>query len=122
VKPPSQANTARLYFVTQEEAKKVLDACPEAEWRLLFALSRYGGLRCPSEHLSLKWADVDWKRDRMLVHSPKTEHLEGGGDKWVPIFQEFRPYLEEAFDQAQPGARYVIESYRDPNKNLRTRL
>jgi hypothetical protein len=49
-----QANTSRFYYVTREEAQKVLDACPDAQWRLLFALSRFGGLRCPSEHLGLR--------------------------------------------------------------------
>jgi integrase len=108
--------------VTREVAREVLDACPDAEWRLLFALSRYGGLRCPSEHLNLTWPDVDWDRGRMRVHSPKTEHLEGGGDRWVPIFPELRPYLEEAFDLAPEGALYVINRHRDTNKNLRTQL
>jgi integrase len=50
-----QANRARDYFVTRADAEKVLKACSDAQWRLLFALSRYGGLRCPSEHLALKW-------------------------------------------------------------------
>ena len=30
-------NKARMYYVTREEAQKVLDACPDAQWRLLFA-------------------------------------------------------------------------------------
>jgi integrase len=67
------AKRDRDYFVTREEAAKVLDACPDAQWRLLFALSRYGGLRCPSEHLALTWGDVNWDRDRFTVRSPKTE-------------------------------------------------
>ncbi|MEX2139967.1 MAG: phage integrase SAM-like domain-containing protein [Pirellulales bacterium] len=46
-------NRERDYFVSREVAEKVLAACPDNEWRLLFALSRYGGLRCPSEHLAL---------------------------------------------------------------------
>jgi hypothetical protein len=66
------ANPERLCFVSREESQKVLDACPDAEWRLLFALSRYGGLRCPSEHLALRWGDVDWERSRFTVRSPKT--------------------------------------------------
>ncbi len=70
VKPGSQTNRARMYFVRAEDSQKVLAACPDAEWRLLFALSRYGGLRCPSEHLLLKWADVDWERNTVLVSSP----------------------------------------------------
>jgi integrase len=122
VKAPSQVNEARKYFVPLEDAQKVLDACPDAEWRLIFALSRFGGLRCPSEHLSLKWDDIDWGRARMHIHSPKKEHLDCGGDRWVPIFPELRPYLEESFDQAAPGTVYVINRHRDTNANLRTQL
>ncbi len=122
VKPPSQVNESRKFFVDRATAYKVLDACPDAEWRLLFALSRFGGLRCPSEHFSLTWADVDWERGRFRVHSPKTEHHEDGGERWVPIFPELRPYLEEAFELAPDGAVFVINRYRDTNKNLRTRL
>ncbi len=121
-KAPSQINEARKFFVSVETAHKVLDACPDAEWRLLFALSRFGGLRCPSEHLALKWADVDWERSRFRINSPKTEHLDGSGVRWVPIFPELRPYLEEAFDLAPEGAVYVIHRYRDPKQNLRTQL
>ena len=71
-------NTERAYFITREETAMVLDACPDAEWRLIFALSRFGGLRCPSEHLSLCWSDVDWAKNRIIVRSPKTEHHAGG--------------------------------------------
>lgn len=115
-------NEARKFFVTLEAAYKVLEACPDAEWRLIFALSRFGGLRCPSEHLALTWPDVDWERDRFRVVSSKQEHLDGGGVRWVPIFPELRPYLEEAFDQAAEGALYIINRYRDGNQNLRTQL
>jgi integrase len=122
VKAPSQANDARQFFVTRETAAKILDACPDAEWRLLFALSRFGGLRCPSEHLLLTWADVDWERGRFRATSPKTEHHEGKAERWVPIFPELRPYLEEAFELAPEGAVHVINRYRDANQNLRTQL
>jgi integrase len=122
VKPPSQVNEARKHFVTQEVIYQVIGACPDAEWRLIVALSRFGGLRCPSEHLTMGWADVDWEKNRFKVHSPKTEHLENGGDRWVPIFPELRPYLEEAFELAKAGSTYVINCYRDTNANLRTQL
>ncbi|MEN6497002.1 MAG: phage integrase SAM-like domain-containing protein, partial [Thermoguttaceae bacterium] len=59
-----RGNKARERFVSREVAQKILDACPDAQWRLLFALSRFGGLRCPSEHLNLRWTDVDWERSR----------------------------------------------------------
>src|SRR6516162_4326268 len=121
-KPPSQVNEARKFFVTLEAAYKVLDACPDNEWRLLFALSRFGGLRCPSEHFALTWADVDWERERFLVRSSKTEHHAGKAERWVPIFPELRPYLEAAFEQAEDGAVYVFRGRRDTSANLRTRL
>ena len=72
-----QGEPAQGYFIRRQEAAAVLDACPDAQWRLLFALSRYGGLRCPSEHLGLRWDDIDWERSRMTIRSPKTEHHEG---------------------------------------------
>ena len=62
-KAPSQVNEARKFFVARDVAYGVLDACPDAECRLLFALSRFGGLRCPSEHPALTWPDVDWERN-----------------------------------------------------------
>ena len=115
-------NEARKFFVTLANAYKVIDACPDAEWRLIFALSRFGGLRCPSEHLALTWPDVDWERDRFQVTSSKTEHHAGKGTRWVPIFPELRPYLEEVFDLAAEGTVYVINRYRDAEQNLRTQL
>ncbi|MEN6384371.1 MAG: phage integrase SAM-like domain-containing protein [Phycisphaerales bacterium] len=47
-------NESRFYFVSPEIAKKVLNTCPDAEWKLIFGLARFGGLRCPSEVLRLK--------------------------------------------------------------------
>jgi integrase len=117
-----QHNKDRAYFIPLEDAYKVLEACPGTEWRLLFALSRFGGLRFPSETLALEWPDVDWERSRFLVRSPKTEHHEGGAERWVPIFPELRPYLEDAFEQAEDGAVHVINRCRRTRKNLRERL
>jgi integrase len=117
-----RANKNRDYFVTRVETQAVLDACPNNEWRLIFALSRYGGLRCPSEHLELRWRDVDWERNRILIHAPKTEHHEGKETRTIPIFPELLPYLETAWDEASEGAEFVIARYRDTNANLRTQL
>lgn len=114
------ANRSRDYFVTRSEAEAVLEACPDAEWRLIFALSRYGGLRCPSEHLALRWADIDWERGRMRVRSPKTEHHEGGESRVMPIFPELRPYLDAIWDDPETeGAEFVIQRSRRGSINLR---
>ena len=122
VKGGTQENESRFYFVSHEEAEKVLGACPDGQWRLIFALSRYGGLRCPSEHLALRWGDVDWENKRFTVRSPKTEHNPGGESRVVPMFPELRPHFESAFDEAEPGTEYVITRYRNKNSNLRTQL
>ena len=34
-------------------------------------VSRFGGLRCPSETSCLAWQDMDWERNRFRVDSPK---------------------------------------------------
>jgi len=122
LKAAIQSNPQRYYFITQAEAQKILDACPDAQWRLLFALSRYGGLRCPSEHLGLTWRDIDWDKGRMLVRSPKTAHHVGHESRLVPLFPELVPYLREVFEQAEPGTEYVITRYRQANCNLRTQF
>ena len=115
-------NRERDFFVTREMAEKVLDACPDAQWRLLFALARFGGLRCPSEHLALRLDAVDWDAKRIRVPSPKTEHHNGRAFRIILLFSELQPHLEEVWHQAGPGEEYFITRYRDPTQNLRTQL
>ena len=117
-----KANKSREYFISRKVADEVLAACPDNEWKMIFALARFGGLRTPSETLLLRWVDVDWERGRLLIRSPKTEHHEGKDSRFVPIFPELRPYLETAWDAAAEGAEFVIVRHRDGNVNLRTQL
>ncbi len=100
-------------FVTAEEADKLTDACPNQTWRTIVALCRWGGLRCPSEVLSLKINDIDWEQNRILVTSPKTAHHPGKGTRTMPIFAELRETLLAACEAVPEGAVYVVdESYR----------
>jgi len=112
-------NPTRLYFVSAAEAEAVLDACPGAAWRLVFALCRYGGLRCASEVARLKWEDVNWEKMRFTVHATKTEHHAEAGRRVVPIFPELLPYLRDAFEQAAPGTVYCCPQYSNPNQMYR---
>jgi integrase len=113
LKAGSQVNGERSVFVPRDAIAKVIDAAPDAEWRLLIALSRFGGLRVPSEAFSLKWADVDWALSRLRVRSAKTEHHEGRAERFVPIFPEIREHLQAVYDAAPEGTEYVIGRYRD---------
>ena len=112
LKAGAQTNQTRQVLVSRETIAKVMDAAPDAEWRLLIVLSRFGGLRVPSEALALTWQDVDWEHNRLSVRSRKTEHHEGGGSRFVPIFPEMREHLQTVFDAAPEGSTFVVTRYR----------
>lgn len=118
----SGSNQDRQFFITRDDAENVLDACPDPEWRLIFALSRFAGLRCPSEHLELRWDDIDWGRERMTIRSPKTDHHDGKESRIVPIFPELRPHLDAVWESLKSPTEFVITRYRKKNANLRTQL
>jgi site-specific recombinase XerD len=114
-------NPDRQRFITREMIERVLAECPDAEWRLIIALSRYGGLRMPSEGLALTWDHIDWEHDRMTVPSPKTERTQAS--RTIPIFPELRPFLNAVWDEAEGEQRvYVLHKYRHLVKNMRTQL
>ena len=115
----------------RQDIQRIIEECPDAEWRLLVGLARFGGLRVPSEALSLRWEHINWERGEMLVPSPKTEHHEGHETRLVPLFAELRPLLLEASEQAEEGAEFVINRHRSKVKeggadwqavNLRTQF
>ncbi len=87
---------------------------------MIFALSRYGGLRIPSELYGLTWDNILWDKGRFIVPSPKTEHIEGKESRIVPLFPELLPYLQEAYELAQEGESRVITIYDVNSQNLRT--
>ena len=118
----SQVNSANQRYVERDTIERIIAVCPDPQWKLLLALSRYAGLRCPSEHLTLQWADVDWERRRMTVRAVKTEHHADKGVRVVPLFPELLPYLRAVFDGRDPEAMHVITRYRHANANLRTQL
>lgn len=116
-----RGNKAQEFFITRDMAARVLETCPNPAWPL-FAVGRFGGLRCPSEHLWLRWEDINWAHGEMLVRSPKTERHEIRDSRWVPIFPELWPHLDAVWDQAEPAAEWVITRYRSTTQNLRTHL
>ena len=84
-------------FVPREVVDKLMKKANPV-WQVILGLSRYGGLRTPSETLSLRWDDIDWELNRMSIQEPKFEHHEGRGIRSCPIFPELRPILDEAFE------------------------
>lgn len=111
---------AREFFISQSLAEEVLAACPDDEWRLIFALARYGGLRCPSELVTLKWSDIDWERGRIVVIETKRKrHIEA---RETPLFPELRPFLEARFRAKDRDPIKVIGRVLCKKTNLRTQM
>ena len=115
-------NAGRVHYVSRAVAASILEACPDAEWRLIFALARYAGLRCPSELAGLRWGDVDWAGQRFLVHSPKTEHHSGGETRVVPIFPDLLPYLRACFEAAAERVVHVTPRADRPGVNINPQM
>jgi integrase len=107
---------SRDFFLTRANANKIMDACPDNQWRLIVALWRFAGLR-KMEIFQLRWENILWDQGRMLVTIPKTKHHEGKGSRFVPI-GDILPWLEKAFDEASDGSQRVITRFTDSNVNL----
>ncbi len=110
LKSAAKSNPDRFHFVHRETMDRVLQACPDAEWRLIVSLARFGGLRCPSEIFPLRWSDIDWQAGRIRVTSPKTEHHEGKESRDIPLFPELIEPLKAVQDE-NPESKFVISRY-----------
>ena len=93
VEAGSQVNKDREHEVTVEETNRLINACTNTKARLIIALARFAGLRVPSELVGIRWSEVDWEKNRFVVHSPKTER-KGKTQRVVPIFDLDKPYLK----------------------------
>lgn len=112
----TQENKDRSFHVNQQLASKVLASCPDTQWRLMFSLWRFTGLR-KMEIFGLRWEHVLWDKRMLVVPSNKTAHLQGREERVVPI-AEIQPVLEEAFHQAEEGTQNIITRYHRSNSNL----
>jgi len=122
VKGGSQKNPARQRFVARELVQRAIEKAPDLDWELIIVLSRYGGLRVPSEALALEFSDIKWNENRIGIRSSKTEHHVGHEAREIPFFPELRSPLLRARAAAAPDAKYVITRYRSRNSNLRTQF
>ena len=102
----------RRAYVPALVIDRAIEYAPNVWWKLLLALSRYAGLRIPSEAFRLRWDGVNWERGTLTVPSQKTAG-QGKPFRVIPIFPKLRPYLEAAWEAAEVGQEYVFpESFR----------
>jgi integrase len=107
VKTSAPVDLSVRKFVDRETTARILAAC-DPVWQTIIALARFGGLRTPSETLSLRWSDIDFAAQTMTVTSCKTAHC-GKEKRTVPLFPELRVILDEAWELAPAGAEYVVD-------------
>jgi len=112
--PSGSVASKRDVYVTPQEAILVLQACPSDQWRALFGLARYAGLRLPSETHILEFGHIDWHTHRMNVYAPKTDST-----RQVPIEPRLQRLLLAVFVNAGAGQKRVI---RLPRNNLHRRF
>lgn len=105
LRPGSDVNRSRDHFVDRATSLAILESCTDFDWRLIFALARFAGLR-RCEILTLTWADIHWDSGKLKINSPKT------GLRHCPIFPELKPILEAAFDAAPEGSVRCLGRYR----------
>ena len=95
---------------------EVLEQCPSAHWRAIVGLTRYAGLRCPTELVGLQWGDVDWTCKALTVRSPKISNssanlrttlhkiiARAGHKPWPRLFQNLRGSCETDWVQSFPS-------------------
>ncbi len=106
-------NRDRDFYVSREVAVKIIDACPNVQWRLMVALWRFAGLR-KMEIYPLNWDGVLWDSGRFLVTAPKTAHYDGYEERFVP-FGDIEEWLDASFEIGAAGP--LITEYQQ-NSNL----
>lgn len=90
----NRRNKNREFYVDAELFEKMLEGCRSAQERALLTFYRIAGMR-RSEALLVRWRDVDFKNGRLLVHSPKTERIEGKETRIIPLFPKLRAAIQE---------------------------
>jgi integrase len=98
--------------ITLDEYQRILEACPSNQWRVIIALARIGGCRCPSEAVALRWADVNFENNVIEIHSVKTERHKQHSTRLMPLFYDLRVELERLyFDSDYDSKDFVITMF-----------
>ena len=90
-------NEAKDRVITQEEFRRLQDACPCQEWRVIITLARIGGLH-PCEIPTLRWQDIDKEKHRLYAFASRT--LSGKSpivNLAVRMYRLWRLWLHECF-------------------------
>jgi len=112
---PAPADKDWLYLDCPQFAA-VLDACPNAGWRLLLALCRWAGLR-RNEALALRWEDVDLTGRTLTANATTRQATTKKRRRQVPIRPELHDLLFAAWMDGAPAGR-IVEGVSDLHRRL----
>ena len=105
------ANPNDNEYIDMATVRRVMEATPSEEMRLLVGLSRWAGLRVPSETRGLRWDDVIWSERVLHVKSPKTAK-QGKPTRRVSICADLFEMLTRAFADAPDHAVFLLPTMR----------
>ena len=100
---------ASKIYVPEETIEQVIESIPSDrnEWRLLFAFGRFLGVRMPSEIQNLRWQDINFEANTVLIRDVKRKK-----ERLVPIFPLLAPHLRVQFENAEAGEIYIFPELR----------
>lgn len=108
---------SRNTYVSEEQIDKLI-ASATTEFAAVIASARYGGVRIPSEVLSMKWTDIDWDKRQIVIHDKKRKK-----DKVLPLFPKWDAALSKLWQESPEGQEYVFNHCRaSANKTYRKDL
>jgi integrase len=118
----SEVNRSKDFYVTLDLVQSVLAEIPNLEFHTIVVLARFGGLRSPSEILPMRWDQVNWEHETLLIKSPKTKRYEGRDQRTVPLFPEIRDALEELWEEAPDGEPLLFPGHQITGAGLSSEL
>lgn len=112
VKAGKQSNRYRMWYVSEKETERILEACEHmengAEWAVVTALARFQGFRVPSESRALKWDDVDFiggkfikTKDGVPIPALRITAQKTKTTRIMPLFPRTKEILQRLRDEQE---------------------
>ena len=102
---PATVGVGAKEFIDPVEFQKVIDHfAGDVEMQAVLALSRWTGLRVPSEVVTLRRSSIDLEANRVVIDDAKRSHRQSRGPprvRTLPLFSALYPYLQPLL--ARPG-------------------
>ena len=100
---PLRESPGRLRFLEPQEEARLLAAAPEP-LRSMITVGIHGGVRLVSEGLTLRWADVDLRRNLMTVQGA---YAKSWKPRTIPLNTTVRATLARLRQEAPDGAEWA---------------